>query len=83
MFNAQFKQGERILLLMVGGKADLEEKRAVSSSEAIELAKSNNFTGFIECSSKTGKNVEKLFQAVTQLMLEKANLISMVSSVQE
>ncbi len=81
--DAQFKQRERIPLLMVGGKADLAEKRMVSSSEAIEIAKSSQFSGFIECSSKTGKNVEKVSYAITQLMLEEADLISISSTVPE
>ena len=38
--------------------------------EAIEIAKSRNLNGFIECNPKTGENVEKAFEALTRLILE-------------
>jgi small GTP-binding protein len=66
---------KRIPIIMVGGKADLDHKRAVRSEEAIELAKSRNFIGFLECSSKSGKNVEKLFTSLGHVMLKNAGLV--------
>jgi Ras-related protein Rab-8A len=61
-------------LLVVGGKADLPE-REVTSTEAIKIAMSRDTDGFIECSSKTGENVETLFTALTRMMLKNSNLI--------
>jgi len=59
-------------IIVVGGKADLVENREVSSADGIKIAKSRNVNGFIETSSKTGENVEKSFEALTSLMLNKA-----------
>ncbi|MFX1340855.1 MAG: Rab family GTPase [Promethearchaeota archaeon] len=56
-------------VIVVGGKADLEE-REVSSEEGIKIAKSRDMEAFIECSSKTGENVEEAFEALTRLMLQ-------------
>lgn len=61
-------------ILSIGGKADLPD-REVSSEEGINLAKSRDLDGFIECSAKTGENVELSFEALTKIMLRRANLI--------
>ncbi len=57
-------------IIVVGGKADLAENREVPASEGIKIAKSRGVDGFIECSSKTGENVEESFEALTSLMLD-------------
>jgi len=56
-------------IIMVGGKADLANEREISSQEGREIAKSRGVDGFIECSSKSGENVEKTFKALTRLMM--------------
>ena len=56
---------------MVGGKADLANEREVGTQEGRQIAKSQGFDGFIECSSKSGENVEKTFKALTRLMMIK------------
>ena len=58
-------------IIVVGSKADLVENREVSSADGIKIARSRNVNGFIETSSKTGENVEKSFEALTRLMLDK------------
>ena len=62
-------------VIVVGGKADLIEDREVSGEEGINIARSRGVDGFIECSSKTGENVEETFHALTTLMMQKSNLI--------
>ena len=62
-----------IPILMVGGKIDLEDKRSVDADTAIDLAKEKNLIGYIECSSKTGENVEQIFQAIARKMMEVAS----------
>ena len=59
-------------IIMVGGKADLINEREVGTQEGREIAKSRGVDGFIECSSKSGENVEKTFKALTRLMMFKA-----------
>jgi len=75
-----FKKGyigdkKQIPVIMVGGKLDLQYKRAVSSKEAYELAKAHNLYGFVECSSKDGRNVEDVFSEMAKLMLHNTGLI--------
>jgi small GTP-binding protein len=60
----------KIPIVMVGGKLDLKDKRSVESEEAIELSKSLNLQGYFECSSKTGANVEDVFDYITRKMIE-------------
>jgi small GTP-binding protein len=58
-------------ILLVGGKIDLEDHRAVKKEEAKSTVKISEITDFIECSSKTGKNVAKVFEVLSRLMLKK------------
>jgi small GTP-binding protein len=62
-------------LIMVGGKLDLEEVRTVEKTEAQELAKKHGFYEFMECSSKTGENVEAIFKTITHKMIETAGYL--------
>ena len=57
-------------ILLVGGKSDLEDFRAVPLEEARELAAEEGFSEVIECSSKTGQNVEKVFERIAEKILE-------------
>ncbi len=70
-----FKKGfkEKVLkvpLLLVGSKSDLEQDRKVSSEKAIEFVKKFNFLNYIECSSKNGENVEKVFEIIGRAMIK-------------
>ena len=58
-------------IIMVGGKADLANEREVGTQEGRSIAKSRGVDGFIECSSKSGENVEKTFKVLTRLMMFK------------
>ena len=66
---------DEIPIIMVGSKLDLEYKRAVSRTEALELAKRNNLSGYIECSSKDGQNVDEVFLEIGRIMMSKANIL--------
>ena len=61
-------------IIVVGGKADLADNREVSATEGIKIAKSRGVDGFIECSSKSGENVEQAFEALTSLMLNDSRM---------
>ncbi|MFW9829997.1 MAG: Rab family GTPase [Promethearchaeota archaeon] len=60
--------GDIFPIILVGGKSDLEEYRQISYKKGLETAKSNELNYFIECSSKTGKNVESVFVNLTRIM---------------
>jgi len=62
-------------IILIGGKADLEEIRSVSKEDAIEVGKTRGLYGFIECSSKSGQNVENAFISLARVMMENAGLI--------
>lgn len=57
--------------LLVGSKTDLKGLRTVPVKEAEKFARDNDFSDYIECSSKNGENVEELFRAITKIMMEK------------
>ncbi len=63
-----------IPILMVGGKADLEQKRAVSKEYAANFGKEYGFLDQIECSAKTGYNVEEVFAKLTIAIMKNHNL---------
>ena len=62
-------------IIVVGGKADLLDDREVTGDEGINIAKSRGVDGFIECSSKSGENVEETFDALTRLMMQRSRLL--------
>ena len=77
-----FKQGykgplNQLPIIMVGSKLDLEYKRAVSRTEAYELAKINDLFGYIECSSKDGQNVQEVFLEIGRIMLKQSKLANL------
>lgn len=61
----------KIPILIVGGKSDLIRRKEVPTKKAMEIVRSKKADGFIECSSKTGENVNKVFDLLTKLILRK------------
>ena len=59
-----FEEEKDVPILLVGGKLDLEENRAVSNEEAQKLKETYGFFDVIECSSKTGKNINLIFEKI-------------------
>ncbi len=66
--------GMQVPIIMGGGKLDLQEMRTVSIKKANSISKSHDFYDYIECSSKTGENVEFLFNTLIRLILKKIGL---------
>ncbi len=60
-----------IPIMLIGSKADLNEFRAVLREDGILAAKKYNLASFVELSSKTGENVEKAFNVMTEILFEK------------
>lgn len=68
---ANKSHGQEVSIILIGSKLDLKESRAISEEEAKNFAKKNKFLDYVECSSKTGENVNYLFEKITQIMLKK------------
>jgi len=60
---------EQFPIILSGGKADLELSREVTYEEGLKVAKSLSLDDFIECSSKTGENIERIFETLAKMML--------------
>ena len=69
------EQGANVPIMMVGGKIDLSDRRSVFSIDAKEMAQSYNLLDYIECSSKTGENIELIFTKLAQFLLKNAGLL--------
>ena len=51
---------------------DLDIIREISFKEGKKITQARGFSGFTECSSKTGENVEESFKKLTRMMLSRA-----------
>ena len=60
-----------IPIMLIGSKVDLHEFRAVLRDDGISAAKKYNLASFVELSSKTGENVEKAFNVMTEILFKK------------
>lgn len=66
------QKGGPIPIMLVGSKIDLaDNQRKVPREYGIQIAEKNNMASFAEISSKTGQNVNKTFEVLTELTLER------------
>ncbi len=63
-------EAREVPVLLVGGKLDLKEERGVFREEVERIKKNYNFHEYIECSSKTGENVELIFTVLVKEILK-------------
>lgn len=71
VFNETNKEhGQKVSKTLVGSKTDLKENRVVSKDEATQYAETKGFLNYNECSSKSGENVEEVFDVIAKIMLE-------------
>lgn len=59
--DVRVERGEDVIIMLVGNKTDLSEKRQVTTQEGEQAAKEMNVL-FIETSAKVGYNVKHLFR---------------------
>lgn len=70
------KKGKFIPLVLVGGKLDLQVLRTVDPFYGKKLVEQyKQFIKYIECSSKTGENVELIFSTLAEEMLKRESSI--------
>ena len=58
------ERGEKCKIILVGNKSDLENKRQVSK----KIEKQFENVKYIEASAKSGKNVEKIFNTLAEMI---------------
>ena len=61
------ERGSDVIIMLVGNKTDLSDKRQVSTGDGEHKAKELNVM-FIETSAKAGYNVKQLFREEGQLL---------------
>ena len=61
-------------LLVVGGKLDLKDRRSINKQDIGVCLTVRKEFDYIECSSKTGENVDALFQLLINKMLISRNI---------
>lgn len=61
------ERGNDVIIVLVGNKTDLNDKREVTTAQGEEEAKKNNLM-FIETSAKVGHNVKNLFRRIAQAL---------------
>ncbi len=62
-------------ILFVGSKLDRESERTVSAEEAVRLTRDLNFFKHIECSAKTGENIEEIFQILVKEIMQRKGVL--------
>ncbi|EQB59315.1 Ras-related protein Rab-6B [Colletotrichum siamense] len=61
------ERGNDVIIVLVGNKTDLNDKREVTTQQGEEEAKKNNLM-FVETSAKLGHNVKTLFKRIAQAL---------------
>jgi len=56
-------------VLMIGGKTDLIEDRVIDAKKAKNIAIKKGFADFLECSSKTGENIDEIFLKLASIVI--------------
>lgn len=69
------ERGTDVIIVLVGNKTDLNEKRQVTAEEGEKKAKEFNIM-FIETSAKAGHNVKTLFRKIAQALPGMENTIT-------
>ncbi len=64
------ESSESFPIMLVGGKMDLEAYREVSTKDGKKMMEEHELNAFLESSSKTGENVDVIFQELARIMLK-------------
>jgi len=71
LFNDNLSNSKKkVPLLMVGGKLDLHKERVIYRKYAEKISKKYKIIKNFECSSKTGENVDMIFDFLTRSILK-------------
>ncbi|MFX1277026.1 MAG: Rab family GTPase [Promethearchaeota archaeon] len=76
VFNSGLQENIKdIPILLVGGKSDLSTQREISRDLAMKQINAYNLFDYVECSSKTGENVELIFEILVNEIMNRAGII--------
>ena len=70
LIRKELRPEDKFPILLVGIVTDEGSVRQVSAEDGKKITKSRNLDGYIECNLKTGKNVEKAFEALVRIILK-------------
>ena len=62
-------------IMMVGGKDDLVDEKAISLDYAKKFAEEHDLERVMECSAKTGHNVEEIFTTISRIIMKNVGLV--------
>lgn len=62
--------GERIPIILLANKVDLEDERVITAEMAREFVLEHNLAGYLETSALTGQNVEEAFYLLAKSTLQ-------------
>jgi small GTP-binding protein len=62
--------GERIPIILLANKVDLEDERVITSEMGQQFVQEHNLVGYLETSALTGKNVEEAFYLLAKSTLQ-------------
>jgi len=65
-----------IPIVLIGTKLHLQESRVISREEGILTAENYHFSGYAEISSVSGQNVSRTFEFLTELAINRAELVN-------
>ena len=72
LVKTELTKEENLPIIVVGIIPDSEKERQITAEEGRRLANLLELDGFVECNVKSGENVEKMFEAISKLMLERS-----------
>lgn len=62
--------GERIPIILLANKVDLDDERVISTEMGQEFVREHNLVGYLETSALTGQNVEEAFYLLAKSTLQ-------------